>query len=1751
MYLKHDSAYLYVCMIGAPGTPRDRFASVYLDTKNDKASIAQADDDSLRVYITSDITQSLRGSGVPGGYVTATLPGWVAKASLVPNQQESAEWKIPLALTGVGCKQNFGLAVHHQDVTATGDDFGWPNGSAYDKPMTWQEVSLENFPCGSGMIAYVFRRDTATAADFKTLLVNHGYTVDLIPLSTVVTTTNFANYQLIIVADDTGSLDTWGSFPGQVSAIGNAGIPILGLGEGGYAFFGKLGSGIGWPHGWHGPLDSVYATNNVPTYYQTPYDFTGFVPGPFPLYLQPVNEVGIYLVNNSGVLPMGLEPPFPSGQLADHAPLIVEANVTPGQPPTAQPCRQLWGYSGGPTQMNAPGSQLFINAVVLGFTQETCPIQQPPPTAPCVGLIKTAIPPDGTPVNPGDIISYTLTYTISQDSKNCPVREVRLVDPVPIDTLYVPGSATYSPITSTSALIWNLGNPAPGATGSESFAVSVLDTQCHDQRRVNNIGRLHSTLGVVTSNLVSHPVDCPPVTFPNTQPPYAEDDIQIYPYPLVTGQPTQVSARVQNLSPQTQTVTVTFQFSSVDVFGIGLNFTALPVPGNPKVVTLPPSSTVQVNLNWIPIRSGHYCIQVMVQGAGFAPIYTQHNLDVTEDLRPGITDTLSFQVGNPTASMADILLVVDNTCPGWTAWITPTTVLTNVGANDTDIRTAFLNVIPPSGPPLGTACHIDVQGWIGGKLIGGIRKLDVPPVHLPSSNPPWEEKEISTSTYPPVAGQPVSYCIELQNPLAFTRSVTLEYQVAYFGAGLPFTSVATQTFTLPPNSIDKYCITWTPTFSGHTCLRVILKQPGFQDQMSQHNIMVVQPIVSPLGTQIPFQVGNPYQYTRTLRLDPRPVGIDPLWIPHITPDPPPVLGPGQIVNLNLELVPAVSTMSAESADAVSDYRFGDSSRVQVGLYLDEQLESGFTVEYGPPSGKIAYVYKSDTPTAGDFKMLLESVSLTVQLIPLSAVTSTNFSGFDLILIAHDTGYLNNWGTAAQLAPITAANKPIMGLGEGGYAFFGQLGSGLGWPHGWHGPLDKVFAATPGLSYYHAPYDLGFLLPGPFPIYAAPVDEVGIYLPGNPGVSAIGLEPPYPTGLLADHAPLIANYGPQTEIKGCYQLWGYAGGPAKMNGTGSRLFINAVAYGLNTQCPPPPQPPPQCTVTLTKVASPPSGTPVKPGDSISYTLTYTVSNTPGCTASEARLIDPVPMDTLLVPGSATDSPITSTSALIWNLGNIVSGTVGSESFKVYVLDTQCNDQRRVNNMGRLSSSLGIVTSNLVSHPVDCPPVTFPNTQPPYAEDDIELYPYPLVTGKPTQVSVRVRNLMSTTQVVTVSFQTSPDRFGIGLNFADLTVPGNPKVVTLPPYGMAIVKVDWTPVSSGHYCIQVKVEGSGFAPIYTQHNLDVTEDLQAGITDTLMFKVGNPTAATSDILLVVDNTCPGWTAWITPTTVLTDVAPNDTDIRTAFLNVIPPSGPPLGTACHIDVQGWLGGKLIGGIRKLDVPPVQLPPGDPWWEEKEISVNPDPPTAGQTISYCVELQNPLPFSRTVTLIYSYADFGAGIPFTPIQTKTVTLPPSSIDKYCINWPTSGSGTLHRCLLVTLKQPGFQDQRSQRNVDFVRPIHGTYTGITVTFGIGNPNLFTRTLKINPVLVGIDPNLWIPHIIPDPPPDLGPNQMGMFTFELVPAISATEANAPTASSGFGDSSRVEVGVYLDDEPMGGFTVDYTPIQIYLPVVMRQ
>ena len=945
VYLMYNGGYLYVCMQGRPGTFDQRFGSLYLDPQGDGASymFAQQDDYSLRVGVPGTAMNSLHGTGLANGYVNDSLVGafWNG-ASTADGKLDSVEYRVELGRFHIDqpC-QLFGLAVYHHWFSAVGDDYGWPSSKYFDQPGTWQLAQIQDAACSrpSGNIAYVFRGNSVDATSYYNLLTAHGYTVTLVPLSSV-TTTDFSVFDLVLIANDSGDLNQWGSggmTAAQVAKITAPNIPIIGLGEGGYAFFGQLASFIGWPNGWHGPQEWW---NKAPTG-PAPF-FNGLAVNPIPVYSAPVNSVGIYL--NAGPIPANVVPVTLEDPTTTHASLILEG------------CHLLWGGSGNPYNMLSTGQTLFLNSVAYMLPFQ-CPPVTPPPTD-CVQISKSAVPASSTSVAPGDIIEYTITYTYSNDQACQNPAEATLIDSVPLDTIFVPGSA--GPGVSPGAdgsLVWTV-TPAAGSQ-TKKFKVVVSENQCTDQRRVNNrAGLLVGSNPPVISNVVSHPVTCPAIGLPNDEPMFAEGEISIHPYPLVAGHPSTIQVRVTNNTATPQLVHVAFQ-TSPNKFGIGLDFNNF----DNRSALIPAHGNAIVEGVYVPIATGHYCIQIVVTGPGLSePLITQRNLDVSENLQAGVSDDLTFKVRNNSSASADISLVVDNTCPGWSAVISDPAdgVLHNVAPGD--ILTATLTVTPPDPVTLGSGCHIDVQAWIGDQMIGGIRKMDVPPVQLPSDvNPPWEEPEISFEPSPPVVGVTGKICVELQNPLPVSRTVTIEYAVADFGAGIPFTPVAMKTFTLPPNSLDKYCADWTPAAGGtlHRCALITLKQDGYQDMRSQRNVDVRKVIISDFASlDIPFTIGNPDLVTHTLTLTPTLIGIDPYWQPIIVIDPgdppPNELGPGQMVNLHLMLLPAVTGKSPQAA-APSNYRYGDVSQVEIAEYLDGELSGGVTIELSTQRLYLPYV----------------------------------------------------------------------------------------------------------------------------------------------------------------------------------------------------------------------------------------------------------------------------------------------------------------------------------------------------------------------------------------------------------------------------------------------------------------------------------------------------------------------------------------------------------------------------------------------------------------------------------------------------------------------------------------------------------------------------------------------------------------------------------------------------------------------------
>ena len=203
-------------------------------------------------------------------------------------------------------------------------------------------------------IAYIYDKDKEQAAQFVALLGRVGLPVVLIPLANV-TITVFDTYRLVIVGQDTGSGESWGT-PDQVAALQKAGR-VVGVGKGGHALFGKLDLLIGAPNGSGRQAQKIVAGDPQLTSLRVPYDLTTLVRNQreIPLFAQPVDAIAIDLTDQpTDVLPHAL------------------LGSTPKAPPVnglvvGQGCRTLWGFDGPPSAMSPLGQALFINLVVFAL----------------------------------------------------------------------------------------------------------------------------------------------------------------------------------------------------------------------------------------------------------------------------------------------------------------------------------------------------------------------------------------------------------------------------------------------------------------------------------------------------------------------------------------------------------------------------------------------------------------------------------------------------------------------------------------------------------------------------------------------------------------------------------------------------------------------------------------------------------------------------------------------------------------------------------------------------------------------------------------------------------------------------------------------------------------------------------------------------------------------------------------------------------------------------------------------------------------------------------------------------------------------------------------------------------------------------------------------------------------------------------------------------------------------------------------
>jgi hypothetical protein len=335
----------------------------------------------------------------------------------------------------------------------------------------------------------------------------------------------------------------------------------------------------------------------------------------------------------------------------------------------------------------------------------------------------------------------------------------------------------------------------------------------------------------------------PPVPVHRPKDPiYAESEIGVDPYPVIAGQPAELSVEVFNPTDEDRVVTATF---SIADFGIGLPFSTSHIFPNPIHIFVPAHGAARGHVVWHPPDwHGKFCVQVTLEMEGHEPIWSRRNIDVGEPLRGGEPHSLSFPVGSwPYSTSVTVTLGLINHRDGWDVSLSEDT-LTNV--RPAEFFTVTLTVTPPVGAELGGGEPIvDVEAYVEGELLGGFRKLDRAPIplHKPHEKG-YAESEISIDPYPPQLGQDSRVSTVVQNTSDVTMTVELEFGWARFGMGIPFTSTGmvptTRSVTLGPGITDTAQVTWTPTLSGHQCVLIRLSDPDgrYEPQRSQRNVDV-------------------------------------------------------------------------------------------------------------------------------------------------------------------------------------------------------------------------------------------------------------------------------------------------------------------------------------------------------------------------------------------------------------------------------------------------------------------------------------------------------------------------------------------------------------------------------------------------------------------------------------------------------------------------------------------------------------------------------------------------------------------------------------------------------------------------------------------------------------------------------------------------------------------------------------------------
>jgi hypothetical protein len=246
-----------------------------------------------------------------------------------------------------------------------------------------------------------------------------------------------------------------------------------------------------------------------------------------------------------------------------------------------------------------------------------------------------------------------------------------------------------------------------------------------------------------------------------------------------------------------------------------------------------------------------------------------------------------------------------------------------------------------------------------------------------------------------------------------------------------------------------------------------------------------------------------------------------------------------------------STSASHSWASAGTYNVKAQARCSADNAIISSWSTELAVTISSYKFTVAYIYQTDTTSANSFKNFLDGLGYPTSLIQMNSITYGMFASYGLILIGSDTGNLDTWGDSGKVAAINDSGKQIVGLGEGGYAFFGKLSLRIGYPEGAHDSYlleRKMYIMDPSSSIYTTPNNITIPPDQIIPIYNSAAD-VELYLPdlNLDGIAVIGKDAVY------------SNYSPLLQENSQYLLWGWTTSPDSMTQIGKYLFENAIVW----------------------------------------------------------------------------------------------------------------------------------------------------------------------------------------------------------------------------------------------------------------------------------------------------------------------------------------------------------------------------------------------------------------------------------------------------------------------------------------------------------------------------------------------------------------------------------------------------------------